>query len=334
MAQENQYLREQIRLGGGSIPATPSTLAPSGLGLEYTSSGPGADQPGGVHARPDWPTLRGMATPGGALASALQRPPSSSSALQLVQVGAHYPPGGGQGADALNDSAMGVLEPPGSARGKLQLRASLNHQGAAQHHSLRQRASANPHHDGSAAGVDALSFVLGDEGGDDLVGGPGQLRAGSGTAWRPGGSGPSFTPQQPEDLATRLKETQSLLAKFSAENGRLAKENDRLRMHRVLMTSEHAGVLEEIEALRTQLSGLENSVLSGNASPGVVKVRRGLRGTLDVGAQETVGRRSPTGCCPRCARSTRRRCSARFGLAAGRGRRCTRRRRPSRPRAT
>ncbi len=43
-------------------------------------------------------------------------------------------------------------------------------------------------------------------------------------------------------------------------------------MNRALLGSEHANVLDEIESLRSQLSGLESALLTGNASPSAAKV--------------------------------------------------------------
>lgn len=66
--------------------------------------------------------------------------------------------------------------------------------------------------------------------------------------------------------------TQALLSRFAEENSRLARENDRLRVGRAALGAEHAGVLDEIEALRSQLSGLESAVLAGAATPNAAKV--------------------------------------------------------------
>ena len=65
---------------------------------------------------------------------------------------------------------------------------------------------------------------------------------------------------------------QALLARFSEESSLLARENDRLSVGRVSFGSEHADVLQEIEALQERLSGLESAVKAGQAQPGAVKV--------------------------------------------------------------
>lgn len=67
------------------------------------------------------------------------------------------------------------------------------------------------------------------------------------------------------DMIKRLKETQTLLARFSEENNRLAKENDKLRAGRNILSSEHATVLDEIDMLRGKLTQLESAVLTGAA---------------------------------------------------------------------
>ncbi|KXZ48343.1 hypothetical protein GPECTOR_28g750 [Gonium pectorale] len=72
-------------------------------------------------------------------------------------------------------------------------------------------------------------------------------------------------------MMRRLMETQSLLARFSEENGRLAKENDRLRAGRQLLSQEHGEVLDEIESLRGKLTSLESAVLSGVQTPTAAK---------------------------------------------------------------
>lgn len=73
------------------------------------------------------------------------------------------------------------------------------------------------------------------------------------------------------DMIKRLKDTQALLARFSEENSRLAKENDRLRTNRQMLSAEHADVLDEIESLKGKLSGLETAVLNGSQSPTAIK---------------------------------------------------------------
>ncbi len=65
---------------------------------------------------------------------------------------------------------------------------------------------------------------------------------------------------------------QGLLSRFSEENNRLAKENDKLRTFRQVLGVEHADVLDEIEQLRSKLSGLESAVISGTQTPSSVKV--------------------------------------------------------------
>ncbi|GIL53792.1 hypothetical protein Vafri_9425 [Volvox africanus] len=74
-----------------------------------------------------------------------------------------------------------------------------------------------------------------------------------------------------DDLMRRLMDTQNLLARFSEENGRLAKENDRLRAGRQLLSQEHGEVLDEIETLRGKLIQLETAVLSGSQTPNAAK---------------------------------------------------------------
>ncbi|GBF90201.1 kif12 type kinesin [Raphidocelis subcapitata] len=70
------------------------------------------------------------------------------------------------------------------------------------------------------------------------------------------------------ELLRRLRETQGLLLQFSEENGRLARENDRLRTGRNVLSTEHATVLDEIDLLRSKLAQLEASVLTAAGSPG------------------------------------------------------------------
>ncbi len=50
--------------------------------------------------------------------------------------------------------------------------------------------------------------------------------------------------------------------RFSEENSRLARDNDRLRAGGNVLSAEHATVLDEIDLLRSKLSQLESSVLS------------------------------------------------------------------------
>lgn len=68
------------------------------------------------------------------------------------------------------------------------------------------------------------------------------------------------------ELLRRLKDTQGLLVRFSEENSRLARENDKLRGSKNVLNAEHATVLEEIDLLRGKLSQIEQSVLGPVAS--------------------------------------------------------------------
>ncbi|GAX83449.1 hypothetical protein CEUSTIGMA_g10874.t1 [Chlamydomonas eustigma] len=95
-------------------------------------------------------------------------------------------------------------------------------------------------------------------------------------------SGPTSMEQQKQkqlhlsinesEMQKRLRETQSLLSRFSEENTRLAKENDKLVRNRAVMSVEHADVLDEIEQLRGQLVGFESAVVNGQQSPSVIKM--------------------------------------------------------------
>eukprot|EP00201_Polytomella_parva_P017449 CAMPEP_0175070998 /NCGR_PEP_ID=MMETSP0052_2-20121109/19005_1 /TAXON_ID=51329 ORGANISM="Polytomella parva, Strain SAG 63-3" /NCGR_SAMPLE_ID=MMETSP0052_2 /ASSEMBLY_ACC=CAM_ASM_000194 /LENGTH=976 /DNA_ID=CAMNT_0016338133 /DNA_START=143 /DNA_END=3070 /DNA_ORIENTATION=+ len=71
----------------------------------------------------------------------------------------------------------------------------------------------------------------------------------------------------PENLHRRLQETQQLLSRFSEENGRLARENERLRAGKAVMGVEYSDVLEEIEQLRGKLSEVESGLLEGIQTP-------------------------------------------------------------------
>ncbi|MEW5307173.1 MAG: hypothetical protein WDW36_009583 [Sanguina aurantia] len=78
-------------------------------------------------------------------------------------------------------------------------------------------------------------------------------------------------PVQEQDLLRRLKDTQSLLSRFSEENVRLARENDKLTAGRSTLGEEHADVLDEIDALRGKLADLETAVVTGVATPAAAR---------------------------------------------------------------
>lgn len=92
----------------------------------------------------------------------------------------------------------------------------------------------------------------------------------------------------PDDLMKRLMETQTLLTRFSEENGRLAKENDRLRAGRQMLSQEHGEVLDEIETLRSKLVQLESAVLSGTQTPNAAKAA--LHSALGTRSDSPLGR--------------------------------------------
>jgi uncharacterized phage infection (PIP) family protein YhgE len=102
----------------------------------------------------------------------------------------------------------------------------------------------------------------------DLRANVARLTAGSGAGSLSGNLGNA-------ELLRRLRETQALLIKFSEENSRLARDNDKLQAGRKVLSNEHANVLDEIDLLRGKLSQLEQSVLTaaaaGSSSGAVVK---------------------------------------------------------------
>ncbi|WIA28382.1 hypothetical protein OEZ86_010928 [Tetradesmus obliquus] len=75
----------------------------------------------------------------------------------------------------------------------------------------------------------------------------------------------SGSPINNSELLRRLRETQALLVKFSEENGRLARDNEKLQAGRNVLSAEHATVLDEIDLLRGKLSQLERNVLTAAA---------------------------------------------------------------------
>jgi hypothetical protein len=79
------------------------------------------------------------------------------------------------------------------------------------------------------------------------------------------GMSSSGSPINNSELLRRLRETQALLVKFSEENGRLARDNEKLQAGRNVLSAEHATVLDEIDLLRGKLSQLERNVLTAAA---------------------------------------------------------------------
>jgi hypothetical protein len=75
-----------------------------------------------------------------------------------------------------------------------------------------------------------------------------------------GSSSGGGTAGMSQEALRRLRETQALLIRFSEENQRLARENDKLRGSKNVLGQEHANVLDEIDMLRGKLLQLEQSV--------------------------------------------------------------------------
>jgi hypothetical protein len=76
----------------------------------------------------------------------------------------------------------------------------------------------------------------------------------------PSAGGSSSGSGMSQEALRRLRETQALLIRFSEENQRLARENDKLRGSKNVLGQEHANVLDEIDMLRGKLLQLEQSV--------------------------------------------------------------------------
>ncbi|KAG2487271.1 hypothetical protein HYH03_014112 [Edaphochlamys debaryana] len=252
LRQENSYLREQIRVGGPfpevSTPPMHATRPPSG---------PAADMPsplGGQHVpHPSWPSLLGgggggpgdrgidSGSGGGAHAPALN---GSSGSLPLPAPTASAPPH----LPPPTASAPPYLPPP-SAGGRMTPKL-----GGGPGDPLRSSLSAV-----NGAHLEPLRVSV-------------EVSSPSGSMVRrsshPGPPGPPPQPPLEDiDLTRRLQDTQALLSRFSEENGRLARENDRLRANRQMLSQDHGEVLEEIEQLRSKLIQLEAGVLSGTQTP-------------------------------------------------------------------
>ncbi|KAG2428082.1 hypothetical protein HYH02_014473 [Chlamydomonas schloesseri] len=261
LRQENAYLREQVRMGGGVPGMDPQTPLythrppPPGTAAAADSSGGsgGGAPPGSAphhnhqHGSAIWPSLLGG---GGAGGDAAASAPASA---------------GGGGAAAAGALGSSMSAPPHLPPARLMsprlggapdaLRNSIN---LGSGHSIGNMAHL----------LEPLRVSVDAAAGAGSPGGGGGLAAAM-AARRLSTNGPAgqLQLQQQEediDLMRRLMETQSLLSRFSEENGRLAKENDRLRANRQLLSQEHGEVLDEIETLRAKLGQLESAVLSGN----------------------------------------------------------------------
>ncbi|KAI8467963.1 MAG: hypothetical protein J3K34DRAFT_460139 [Monoraphidium minutum] len=159
------------------------------------------------------------------------------------------------------------------------------------------------------AGADELVSELRAHSASTRAGAPPALRAPLGEtaelrALRAGGAAPpspsaaAAAAAAGGELLRRLKETQALLVKFSEENGRLARDNDRLRAGRNALSTEHATVLDEIDLLRSKLSQLEQSVLTaaggdagatGGPSTAATVGMKALLASLGLGVDAVAG---------------------------------------------
>ncbi|GLC40153.1 hypothetical protein PLESTB_000792000 [Pleodorina starrii] len=248
LRQENLYLREQVRQGGGhattdmgtplhaSRPAWPPYSA-GGISI-------GGDVASPPLGHPSWPPLAGGDAAGGS------RDSSRDSARD----------GGGGGA-----AAAGPLPPPSA---HLPSRLVTPRVGAASSEGVRNALASA----GAVTHLEPLRMSSETAAAAAAAGGVAAMlgRRASHTGGGVGGGGGGLVAYD-DDLMRRLMDTQNLLARFSEENGRLAKENDRLRAGRQLLSQEHGEVLDEIEVLRSKLVQLETAVLSGSQTPNAVK---------------------------------------------------------------
>ena len=235
LRQENALLREQLvtTRGGGSVHggATPTGAAAAAAAAGGVLLAPvraGSPQPGAA-ATPTGPRVSG----GG---FGLGGPLAPSGSLRSAA---------GAGAAAMGSGGGGLGDLAAAGEMVAELRANSSPQLAARE---QQAALASP----ARASLDAAD--------------------GAGRASRAGGSNAPPSPMAAggggSELLRRLKETQTLLVKFSEENGRLARENDRLRAGRNALGTEHAAVLDEIDLLRSKLGQLEQSVLTAAGAEG------------------------------------------------------------------
>ncbi|GFR52859.1 hypothetical protein Agub_g15486 [Astrephomene gubernaculifera] len=276
LRQENTYLREQVRLGG-----TAGAASASGFLSDCVST------PLLHGARPAWPPLvpsqpppqqqlqpgggtwDGSLAPGGLNSTLGGSSTASSSSHQQQHPHAPWPSLMNPPDSATGSSRDSGREAGGAAAAAVAAAAPLPPRLMS---SGRMVTSASPegYHSrgGTASGGTHLEplRMSGGEAAAAGVNGAGGGGGGGMTSRRLSLAGPPD-----DDLMRRLMETQALLSRFSEENGRLAKENDRLRAGRQLLSQEHGEVLDEIELLRSKLVALESAVLSGAQTPNAAK---------------------------------------------------------------
>ncbi|GIL79398.1 hypothetical protein Vretifemale_8687 [Volvox reticuliferus] len=246
LRQENSYLREQLRLGG-SLPSGADVgasfhAARSAWPLSSAGGGGGDTSSPVNHAHPAWPPLTGTdaAGSGGASvgAASIGSRDSSRDSTRDSSLGSSMP---------FPISSAAVLPPPPPRLVASRIGASSD--------GVRNALS----------GVTAATHLEPLRMSADATLTPQAVGAALGRRSSHTGFGAD------DDLMRRLMDTQNLLARFSEENGRLAKENDRLRAGRQLLSQEHGEVLDEIETLRGKLIQLETAVLSGSQTPNAAK---------------------------------------------------------------